>query len=153
MPHPTVPAAVLARYETFTINSTAPIWLHEAPLRDGSGDPVVPPYVVLHDDGTDRAETFEYYHWEVSRLRFEVYAASQAQADAIAAAVATNGGTVAAGSGMDYAAGLDLAAGMTFKGLRPDREPRRFQEGDRGGGADLVFRISLSYVAEVLRAA
>ena len=142
-------AAVLARYETFTVNSTAKIWFYEAPERDGSGAAVVPPYVVLQDDGTTPEYDFEYNPIETTRLRFEVYATSLASADAIAQGIRYNGGAVNAGSGMDFAASLTVT-NQVYKAMVRESE-QRFQEPQRGADASRVFRVRLVYKVETLR--
>lgn len=144
-------AGVITRYETFTINSTAKIWFHKAPERDGSGAAVVPPYVVLQDDGTTPEYDFEFNPIETTRLRFEVYAATLAAADAIAAGIRYNGGAINAGSGMDFASAMTLT-GQTLKEMVRESE-QRFQEPQRGVTAGFVFRVRMAYKVEVQRTA
>jgi hypothetical protein len=146
-----VVAGVISRYETFTINSTAPIWFHEVPERTGAGAAVVPPYVVLQDDGTTPEYDFEYNPVETTRLRFEVYASTLAAADAIAAGIRYNGGSITAGAGMDFAAAL-TATGQTFKAMARESE-QRFLEPQAGANAGPVYRIRLVYRVQMLRTA
>ena len=143
--------ALKERYETFTINSTAKLYFHEAPLVDGSGNQVNPPYVVLMDDGTEVAHEFEENPIETTRVRFEVYATTLASADSIASAIRYNGGTITAGSGMDSSESLPLT-GMDHMNIDRLRE-QRWKEGARGTSATPVYRCSMQYEVVVKRTA
>lgn len=137
-------AAVLERYDTFAITSTAVIYFDEAPARAAAGHVVEAPYVVLKDDGT----TPDYdLHGnvigETTLLRFEVYGDSLAQVDAISVGIRWNGGAVDAGLGMDHADSLTVTA-QTFGGMFHERE-QRFQETARGVNAGLIFRNTMRY--------
>lgn len=143
--------AVIERYETFTINSTAKIYFHEAPLRDGTGEEVHPPYVVLKDDGTEIDFEFEEAPIERTRLRFEIYATSLASADSIASAIRYNGGSITAGSGMDHTKTLGLTGLDHMAMVRLSEQ--RWQEGDRWASASPVFRCQMVYEVTAKRTA
>ena len=146
-----VTGAVIERYATFTINSTAKLYFHEAPLRDTAAAAVAPPYVVLQDDGTTVDYEFEEAPIELTRLRFEVYATSLANADAIASAIRYNAGTITAGSGMDHTESLPLT-GMDHMAMIRISE-QRWQEGDRSTTGTPIYRISMRYEVTVKRTA
>lgn len=149
-----VVGAVVERYAGFAVASTAPLYFGEAPLRNAAGAAVVPPYVVLVDDGTQVGYDLELNPFETTHLRFEVLAPTLAQADAIAAGIRLNGQPVAAGAGMDFCemgTGLDLI-GLSLKTMFRESE-RRSQEPDRGADAKPVYRVSMRYVVECQRTA
>jgi hypothetical protein len=146
-----VVGAVIERYGTFAFTPKPTMYFAEAPYRDGSGAAVVPPYVVLVDEGTVPDYDFEENPLEITRLRFEVYALGLALADAIASGIRYDGGSVSAGSGMDFTASLPLT-GMTLKEMVRERE-QRFVEQSRDGSSTDVYRISMAYRVQVLRTA
>ena len=146
-----VAGAVIERYGTLTFTPKPTLYFGEAPYRDGSGNPVVPPYVVLVDEGTTTEYDFEYHPVETTRLRFEVYALGLALADAIASGIRYDGGLVTAGAGMDFAASLPLT-GMTLKAMVREREVRSVENARDGSSTD-VYRVSMAYRVEVLRTA
>jgi len=144
--------AVIERYETFTINSTAKIYFDEAPTRDGSGVAIVPPYVVLRDGGTSPDYAFERSCViENTTLTFEIYATGLASADAIASAIRYNGGAIDAGSGMDFATTLPLTGQTLLQMVRTSEQ--RNVEGGRGVDATDVYKVTMTYVVQTQRTA
>jgi hypothetical protein len=149
-------AAVLDKVAGLTMPTGVLFFFDEAPLKSGptgSAVAVVPPYVVLQDDGTDVTEHLDGAPgrpWEVTAFRLEVYATSLAQADQIAAAVRYNGQPIDARAGLD--GGTLTLTGQDLKSVLRGRE-QRFQEPGRGSDAKPVFRCRLSYTVSTLRTA
>lgn len=136
-------AAVIERYEGLPVNGLAKIWFDEAPLKDGAGNPVRPPYVVLHDDSTDGSQDLEYYRWEDTKLRFEVWAPNLAEVDAIVLGLRFGGQGHRDRAGMDNADALTIA-GQDFKACIWQGE-QRFVERSRGADAKAVHRCRVRY--------
>lgn len=146
-----VTGAVIEKYGGFAFTPKPTLYFAEAPYRDGSGNAVVPPYVVLVDEGTVPEYDFEYNPIETTRVRFEVYALGLALADAIASGIRYDGGAVAAQAGMDFASSLPLT-GMTLKEVVREREVRSVEKA-RDGSATDVYRVSMTYRVQVVRTA
>lgn len=146
-----VPGGVIARIQSFAFPETVSVWLSEVPLRNAVGAAVVPPWVCVTDDGMTPDYDFELNPIETTQLRVEVYALTLAQADAIVAVVRYNGGGVAAGAGLDFAAALPLT-GLTLKSCVRQGE-QRAQETQRGTDATPVFHVTMRYEVECLRTA
>lgn len=143
-------AAVIERFNTLAWGSPAPkLWFDEAPIRDGAGAAIAPPYVVLKDDGTAPEYDYELNVLETTTFRFEVYAPTLAEADSIANTLKYNSQSIAGGAGFDFAAALSVTS-YTLKSCVRDME-QRFQEGDRGADAKPVFRVRMRYKVEMLR--
>lgn len=143
--------AVIERVEGFSFPADVTVWFDQAPLKDTSGAAVVPPYVVIHDDGMTPEFDFEHnVAFEVTNVRFEVYGLSLASVDAIASVIRYNGGAVNAGDGMDFASELPITRSV-YKGCKPQPGERRFQEAARDGSAQLVFRCTKTYAVETQR--
>ena len=144
-------AAVIERFNTLTFAAVpAPkLWFDEAPLRDGAGATVTPPYVVLKDDGTVPDYDFELMSIEVTTFRFEIYAPGLAAADAIADVIRYGVGAIAAGMGFDFATTLEVT-GQTLMQCVRDFE-QRFQEADRGTDSKPVFRVRMRYRVQMQR--
>lgn len=137
-------AAVLDRYDTFTVASTATAYFDEAPARDA-------PYVVVKDDGTEPTPDFKNNPIETTRLRFEVYGTTLTQADAVALGIRFNGGALDGGAGFDRASTLSVT-NQTLLSARWLSE-QRFQEGGRGPSAGIIFRVRCEYEIRMVRTA
>jgi hypothetical protein len=149
VPSPSVIGAVLEKVAGLTLPAGTTVWFDESPMRTAAG-PVLPPYVVLQDDGTAGDHTFEGLPWELTRFRLEVYARSLAEADAIALAIRFNGQPIASFAGLDFGT-LPLTV-QHQKSAVWERE-QRFQEPARAADAEPVFRISMTYRVEASRPA
>lgn len=143
--------AVVGRLGTLTYPETLSggVWLSEAPPRSATGTPVVPPYLVVTDEGTVPQFDLEYHPYETTTFAVDVYAPTLARADAIAHAVKYGGGALAAGAGLDFAQGLTVTNQAVKDVVR--RSERRSQETPRGADAGPVFKVSLKYEAESQR--
>lgn len=141
--------ACIERHDGFTYSPKPALYFGEAPYRDGSGNAVVPPYIVIPDAATTPEHQFEYRPYETTRLTFRVYALGLALADAIVLGIRFNGGAVDAGAGMDFAASLPLT-GQTLKAMVWEGE-RRFVENARDGTSTDVYRVDVNYRVETVR--
>jgi hypothetical protein len=136
--------AVIERVGGFGFPADVTVWFDQAPLKDTSGIAVVPPYLVLHDDGFSPEFDFEYNPvFDPWAIRFEVYGLTLASVDAIVNVVKYNGGSLTNQQGMDFADSLPLTGSVLKESLRTNE--RRFQEAMRDGSAQLVFRCTLTY--------
>ena len=145
--------AVMDRYETFTAAnfpsaSRPPIYLDDAPVTDSAGAQEYQPYVALRDGGMSVEYDTEYNAIESSQLTLEVWADSLADADQIVNAIKYNGGTIAAGSGMDFGT-LSFDAGRVSFQLVRTAERRAF--GGIGKAGQRVYRCEIDYRAVVRR--
>lgn len=146
-----VVGAVKERYESFTVAATVPIWFGYVPLKDGAGNAVNPPFVLLEDLGTTPEQDFEYNPVETTRIRFTIYATRLADVDATASAIRYNGGSISAGLGMDNAASLPLT-GMTLKHVTREQEVRGVST-PPNLTAERVHYCQMTYAVDVLRTA
>lgn len=154
MPSTSVIGAVIERVEGFTFSvAGVSIWFDQAPLKNGAGVAVVPPYVVIHDDSTNPIESdFEHDSvFEATALRLEVYALTLADIDSIITTIRYNGGTITQGLGMVFAATLPITGSDLKESLLVSEQ--RFQEGSRNVDGKLVFRCRAVYKITVQRTA
>ena len=139
----------MAKYDTLNFAPRPPIYFQEAPNKDSTGATTAPPFVELFDLGTTFAYTFEYVPVETTTFRLDAYAPTLAAADAICDGVRFGGGGTTARLGLDHCPDLPLT-GLAGLDLSLERAVRSL-EGPRGGGASLVYKVSLTYTATAQR--
>lgn len=101
-----VPAAALTLYDGLTAGNfpggtRPPIYFDEAPVTDGAGAQLRPPYVVLKDSGRTPDVQSDFGGTEDGAFTLEVYAASLGDVDTIVHAIKWNGANPAAATGFD----------------------------------------------------
>lgn len=130
MPYDSTIAAVMAVYDALTAGPLAagptrpPIYFAEAPLVDGSGNRVYPPYCVLTDGG-EESEQWDFSHNAIVGGSFvlEVYGDQLADADALLRAIRWNGQAPGNKAGLDFAV-LSLNSPLYPMNVVPGRRTR-----------------------------
>lgn len=136
--------AVLEKYDLLTFSGRPPIYFDQAPAKTVGGAALVPPYVVLKDDGTAPDYTLDLVPVESTRVRFRVYALTLAAADAIAVGIKWDQGVPTARQGFDFAETLPLTgASLLDHGAVRTREQRSRTADTLSGGP--VYLVELSY--------
>ena len=149
MPTLSVIAASIARYRSLTppalSTGTAlpPIFFDDAPVTDGSGNQIYPPYVVLKDNGLTPTFDMAFRSYEETPIEFEVHADLLADVDLIVEAMKYNGAAIYAQQGFDFGTLPDLA--VNWDNIRLVRTfERRYQAG-RGKLAQVSHACDLKY--------
>jgi hypothetical protein len=145
-------SACLAYYDSLSFSGRPPIYFAEAPAKTDAGATLLPPYVVLLDDGTAPDFTLELVPLERTKVRFHVYAKRLADAVAVARGIKYDQGAVDARQGFDFASPddfpLDATAGVLLDGGLVRTAERRFVTPDRLDGSR-VHLVELSYTLVV----
>lgn len=131
---------------TFGGADRPPIHMGEAPQRTPTSTPLVPPYVVLYDEGFRPEFNSSAGGIENGDIRFEVFAVpmsgSGVTVDSITAALKWGGSGPASKAGMDW--GAFTLTGYNYKvSLRRTLERRSYSGLDHNG--DRVHKCEIRY--------
>lgn len=158
MPTTSITAAVKTKYEALTAanfpSSTVPaIYFGTAPVVDGSGTQVRPPYTVFNEGAREvKPLDFERNNIVTIDLTMQVFANTLADVDTICNAIRFNqaigAGVVGDGTGFDYGTLSDLTTPRSTLQIVPAGEPRRLENTlDRNGarchGAILRWKLTV----------
>ncbi len=119
-------AALMDKWNSLTAanfpSATRPlIYLDDAPVTDTTGTQEYQPYAIIRDGGSSCEFDLERNVIESQKITLEVYADSLADVDQIVEAAKYNGGTIAAGSGLEFTT-------LTIASLRVSHHVRRSSE-------------------------
>lgn len=142
-------AAVQTKLGTLTLPGTPTVWKDQAPLRDGSGNAVVPPYVVVGCAEGPVEWMADLDRVETSYVTLDVYAATQAACEAIVLAIQYGGQAPVNRAGLDDASALTLPTGYSLNKVERRGPPAVTQEAERGQAGGLVFRGVMRYAVEL----
>lgn len=156
-----VSEAVQARYATFAFSGKPALWPERAPLKDGTGAAVNPPFVEVYTDdagasefATGASEFATGMAVETVRVRFEVYALTKASLRALVRGVQYDDGAPGAREGMDDADSLTFtASGMSLNAMWRTGPGAVTEEPGRSLTADIVYKCVLNYACEVITTA
>jgi len=126
------------------------VYLDMAPLTDGTGAQVHPPYLILTDHGTETVYDFERNVFETTELTLTAYADSLADADATCEALKYGPGDIDGAEGLDHCT-LALAAAVGAReshsvirtGERAFLAPGLGRTGQRTHARELRYKITL----------
>lgn len=143
-------AAAVALYDTlaaanFPAATRSPRHFGEAPVKDGSGTDLRPPYVVFADLGSAPEYQSDYGGPEPGGFTLTAYADTLADVDTIVTAVKWNGAAPANKAGFDFGT-LTLDAPLYFLSLARTREVREYVAPGKSG--QRVHRCVLTYRVE-----
>lgn len=134
----------------FPSSTVPPIALDDMPVTTAAGAQQYPPYAILRDGGMGLQFDFERNVVETTDLTIEVYG-TLADCAQVVEAAKYNGGTIAAGSGLDFAS-LTFEAGtgarVTFEVVRT-REQWAYSGISKAG--QRFYRAELGYRATTRR--
>jgi hypothetical protein len=145
MPSVSIIGAFIERYESLGFSERPDIFFGEAPARK-NGATVVPPYVVVRDNGTSVEHTFE-TPIETGLLEVDVFASTLAGLDRLLIGIRFNNQPPSVSAGMDRSQ-LEMVQGSVVC------LPKRFSytmEGPRNDSADPVYKCTMSYEVVTFR--
>ncbi len=139
-------AAAIARYGTISMSVTKPpLYFADIPQTGATGIALELPYINLVDEGTTPDYDFEHNPVEVTKVRFEAYANTLTEVDALLIGLkyGTTGAT--AGGGFDYC--TMTITGQQFMECKRVEELRgKAGQLDKTGG--YVYEGNLTYTIE-----
>jgi hypothetical protein len=144
-----VVAAALTKYDSLTAanfpsSTRPPVYFDEAPVTDGAGAQLRPPYVVLKDSGRTPDVLSDYGGTEDGAFTLEVYAASLADVDTIVHAIKWNGQNPGQASGFDCGTLPALTAPYSLMHLLRTGEQRFVAGIDQNGRRMHCCRLTYS---------